>query len=171
MDSTYNASLQDQFAPNVFSYSTQEVSAQISPIVQTSKDSFTRLLLVKSLQILLIAICFLHLKQVYFRYSWNAPKNVHIVGYLTVPGKWLTGLLSGHRGDEMLQWGFEKSSLQIAQTKALAKPFALPTLGRYIVFATGPDHYEEINRASGRVLSLGGMIHDVGGLCLHQYAR
>ena len=37
----------------------------------------------------------------------------------------------------------------------------MPTLGRYIVYVTNQNQYEEINRASVHTLSLGGMIHDV----------
>lgn len=55
-------------------------------------------------------------------------RKAHIVGPFTLAGRWLTGLLSGYRGDEMLRRGYEKVMLLLLRERCLGLPMYRPKL-------------------------------------------
>ena len=70
---TYNASFRDPLSLDAFHDIVQDEPMQLDPSMQQRTDSFTRLLLLRSLQVLLLAFFVMQIKQIHFRFSLNAP--------------------------------------------------------------------------------------------------
>ena len=120
-------------------------SPSAKTIIQQPTRSLTLPILIRCLQVSIVVLLFLEIKQAYITFYVKAPveppaacdhknqvltlllkRNAHIVGPLTLAGRWLTGLLSGYRGDEMLRRGYEKVMLLLLRGRWLGSPMCRP---------------------------------------------